>query len=146
MTIEAAVAHCLRIGFFAAGREASPAGGSFTEAELAAVLQAHEMLVRVRQDAPLREEVVGAERPMEALMAIANRSGRDLRPEAVSVLLRALQGSAGELETHELDRVAGGARYALPEVDDEVLVAFAHGDTRSPYVIGSLWKGDKPPT
>ncbi len=36
--------------------------------------------------------------------------------------------------------------YALPEVNDEVLVAFAHGDIRYPYVLGALWNGqDKPP-
>lgn len=28
-----------------------------------------------------------------------------------------------------------------PEVDDEVLVLFEHGDTRFPYVIGSIWNG-----
>lgn len=33
-----------------------------------------------------------------------------------------------------------------PEVDDEVLVAFEHGDVNQPYVIGALWNGkDKPP-
>jgi uncharacterized protein involved in type VI secretion and phage assembly len=36
--------------------------------------------------------------------------------------------------------------YFLPEVDDEVLVAFEHGDARFPYVLGALWNGkDKPP-
>jgi uncharacterized protein involved in type VI secretion and phage assembly len=34
----------------------------------------------------------------------------------------------------------------LPEPDDEVLVAFEHGDVRFPYVLGALWNGvDKPP-
>jgi uncharacterized protein involved in type VI secretion and phage assembly len=36
--------------------------------------------------------------------------------------------------------------YFLPEVDDEVLVAFEHGDVRFPYVVGALWNGkDSPP-
>jgi len=36
--------------------------------------------------------------------------------------------------------------YFLPEVEDEVLVAFEHGDARFPYVIGALWNGkDAPP-
>lgn len=34
----------------------------------------------------------------------------------------------------------------IPEVDDEVLVAFHHGSVREPYVLGGLWNGaDAPP-
>ena len=36
--------------------------------------------------------------------------------------------------------------FFLPEVDDEVLVVFEHGDPRFPYVLGALWNGkDEPP-
>jgi uncharacterized protein involved in type VI secretion and phage assembly len=35
--------------------------------------------------------------------------------------------------------------FFLPEVDDEVLVLFEHGDPRFPYVIGQLWSGSAPP-
>ncbi|MBF8277357.1 MAG: phage tail protein [Candidatus Brocadiaceae bacterium] len=36
--------------------------------------------------------------------------------------------------------------FFLPEVDDEVLVAFEFGDINMLYVIGALWNGvDKPP-
>ncbi len=36
--------------------------------------------------------------------------------------------------------------FFLPEVDDEVVVTFEHGDIRKPVVLGGLWNGqDKPP-
>ena len=44
--------------------------------------------------------------------------------------------------------MAGKGRgiYFLPEVEDEVLVAFEQGDWRFPYVVGALWNGkDAPP-
>ena len=38
---------------------------------------------------------------------------------------------------------AGGERGAffMPDVDDEVLVVFMHGDARYPLVLGGLWSG-----
>ena len=44
--------------------------------------------------------------------------------------------------------MAGAARgmFYLPEVNDEVLVAFEHGDPHRPYIVGSLWsQTDAPP-
>jgi uncharacterized protein involved in type VI secretion and phage assembly len=44
--------------------------------------------------------------------------------------------------------MGGGNRgsWFVPDVNDEVLVAFEHGDARRPYVLGGLWNGkDKPP-
>jgi uncharacterized protein involved in type VI secretion and phage assembly len=43
----------------------------------------------------------------------------------------------------------GGAErgfFYLPEIDDEVVIAFEHGDVNSPYIVGTLWNNkDKPP-
>lgn len=44
--------------------------------------------------------------------------------------------------------MAGNNRgfYFLPEVDDEVLIAFEQGLVEMPYIMGSLWNGvDQPP-
>jgi uncharacterized protein involved in type VI secretion and phage assembly len=43
--------------------------------------------------------------------------------------------------------MAGESRgtFFLPEVGDEVLVAFEHGDIHFPYVIGALWNSDDVP-
>jgi uncharacterized protein involved in type VI secretion and phage assembly len=36
--------------------------------------------------------------------------------------------------------------FFIPEVDDEVLVMFEHGDPNRPIVVGAIWNGvDKPP-
>jgi uncharacterized protein involved in type VI secretion and phage assembly len=40
---------------------------------------------------------------------------------------------------------AGRGFYWLPQVSDEVLIAFERGEAHRPYLIGSLWNGmDKP--
>ena len=33
----------------------------------------------------------------------------------------------------------------IPEVDDEVIVGFLHGDVRFPYILGSLWSTEDTP-
>jgi uncharacterized protein involved in type VI secretion and phage assembly len=36
--------------------------------------------------------------------------------------------------------------YFLPEIEDEVLVAFEHGNPNFPFILGALWNGqDSPP-
>jgi uncharacterized protein involved in type VI secretion and phage assembly len=60
-------------------------------------------------------------------------------------------GIADDLESHWARLVApmaGAERgfYFLPEINDEVLIAFEHGDINRPYVVGALWSSkDKPP-
>ncbi len=57
-------------------------------------------------------------------------------------------------EQHETDwiRIAttmggkGRGTFFMPEVNDEVLLAFEQGNVRFPYVVGFLWNGkDEPP-
>ena len=57
-------------------------------------------------------------------------------------------GGASKDGWHTLLRIARADRgvYLLPEVGDEVLVAFEHGDIAHPIVVGSLWDdGERPP-
>jgi uncharacterized protein involved in type VI secretion and phage assembly len=57
-------------------------------------------------------------------------------------------GSSYEAWARLATLMAGGQRgtWLIPDVDDEVLVAFEAGDPRHPYVVGSLWNGsDQPP-
>ena len=57
-------------------------------------------------------------------------------------------GSAYEAWARLATFMAGNNRgsWFIPDVNDEVLVAFENGDARRPYVIGSLWNGsDTPP-
>ncbi|MFD0203266.1 MULTISPECIES: VgrG-related protein [Saccharothrix] len=60
-----------------------------------------------------------------------------LAPDFASGWARTVHSSAGN----------GYGGLVLPEVGDEVLVGFEHGDFDAPYVLGGLYNGkDKPPT
>jgi uncharacterized protein involved in type VI secretion and phage assembly len=58
-------------------------------------------------------------------------------------------GGAGYEAWARLATLMGGnnrGSWFIPDVNDEVLVAFEGGDTRRPYVLGGLWNGrDTPP-
>lgn len=59
------------------------------------------------------------------------------------------QDSNGEetIWLRTLNQYAGKERgfYFVPEIEDEVLIGFEHGNFNNPYVMGSLWNGkDKP--
>jgi uncharacterized protein involved in type VI secretion and phage assembly len=59
---------------------------------------------------------------------------------------RESQDETGWVRVAALMAGSGRGSFFLPEVNDEVLVAFEQGDIRKPYVIGALWNGqDKPP-
>ena len=72
-------------------------------------------------------------------------------PDGLGRVKATLPWMAAQVETdwaRVVTPMAGASRgiYFLPEVEDEVLVAFEHGDPGSPYVLGGLWNGkDKPP-
>ena len=59
-------------------------------------------------------------------------------------------GGSGYEVWARLATLMGGSNrgsWFIPDVNDEVLVAFEGGDIRRPYVVGGLWNGsDAPPT
>lgn len=88
---------------------------------------------------------------MATLQGVYTASVLDNRdPESLArVLVRVPGVSDTGIWARLATMMAGRNRGTLfiPEVGDEVLVAFEHGDARTPYVIGSLWNGKaKPPT
>jgi phage baseplate assembly protein V len=72
-------------------------------------------------------------------------------PDGLGRVKTSLPWMADQVETdwaRVVTPMAGPGRgiYFLPEVNDEVLVAFEHGNPDTPYVLGGLWNGkDKPP-
>jgi phage protein D len=68
----------------------------------------------------------------------------------VKVKFPTLLADGQPLESHWARMVALGSgedrgMLMMPEINDEVLVAFENGDTRRPHVIGSVWNGNAKP-
>lgn len=86
-----------------------------------------------------------------AIVTNNNDSG-DVQAARVKVKYPWFPSGTGATLESDWARVAviGGGKdrgiYFMPEVDDEVLVAFEQGDINRPYVLGGLWNGkDAPP-
>src|SRR2546422_6923434 len=60
--------------------------------------------------------------------------------QRVQVKFRSLPEGARPTEASSLCRMATGH---LPEVDDEVLVAFENGDIEKPLIVGALWNNNE---
>jgi uncharacterized protein involved in type VI secretion and phage assembly len=85
---------------------------------------------------------------------VTDNKDPDKKQGRVKVKLPYLVGSGSESQGIQTDWArlvvpGGGATrgvYYLPEVNDEVLVAFEQGDINRPYILGGLWNGtDAPP-
>ncbi len=96
----------------------------------------------------LRENETMRARACEAIIGkvVDNRDPEKL--SRVKVSFPTLPGEDASWWAPVVSLGAGEQRgwYFLPEIDDEVVVMFTHGDRRRPVVIGALWNGvDTPP-
>jgi phage baseplate assembly protein gpV len=96
----------------------------------------------------IRDAEIRADRIYEAVIGIVVDNKDPARLSRVKVRFPSLPGNDSSWWATLVAFGAGKDRgwYFLPEINDEVLVMFEHGDIRRPMVIGMLWNGkDLPP-
>ena len=89
---------------------------------------------------------------MKSMNGVVTGIVTKVRPGEVKLKFPWLHESDNEEKESDWARIAsamagnGRGTFVMPEVNDEVLVAFERGSFNHPYVIGFLWNGkDKPP-
>jgi len=96
-----------------------------------------EILLPTEDDMPHRDRVYGAVVGVVTSIADPDAMGR------VKVRFPWLKDDVESPWARVVSFMAGPQRGSVfrPEVGDEVLLVFEHGDMRFPYVIGGLWNG-----
>ncbi|ACY16185.1 phage baseplate assembly protein V [Haliangium ochraceum] len=94
-----------------------------------------------------REAEQRSERMFDAVVGIVVDNKDPDKLARVKVNLPTLPGADTSYWAPMVSLGAGEERgwFFLPEIDDEVLVVFEHGDIRRPLVIGALWNGTDVP-
>ena len=104
-------------------------------------------MTRAGELANLLTPLAGAERCYGVTIGVVTNTQDEQKLGRVKLKLPLL---SAEIETdwvRVLTPLAGNEQgfYCLPEVDDEVLVAFEQGDPQRPYVLGALWNAQAMP-
>lgn len=96
----------------------------------------------------VRDSETRGERVFEAVVGIVVDNKDPDKLARVKVRFPSLPGPDTATWAPMVSLGAGNERgwFFLPEIEDEVLVVFEHGDIRKPLVIGAMWNGkDTPP-
>jgi uncharacterized protein involved in type VI secretion and phage assembly len=99
-------------------------------------------------EAPHDAQAAGQDGPISGVAVAIVRDNRD--PSGLARVMVTFPWHRRPEEGYwaRLSTPMAGNRYGaflLPEVGDEVLVAFERGELRSPYVVGALWNGSRKP-
>lgn len=96
----------------------------------------------------IRDAQERSDKIYEAIVAIVVDNVDPLKHGRVRLTFPTMPGNDASYWAPITSMGAGTQRgwFFLPEIDDEVVVMFEHGDVRRPIVIGALWNGvDDPP-
>src|SRR4051812_37670942 len=86
-------------------------------------------------------------RGVQLAIVVDNKDGAEHSGYRVKVKLPWLSEQESSFWARIAVPMGGASRgtYVLPEIDDQVLVVFEHGDISRPIVVGSLWSHKQTP-